>query len=98
MNYASYLTSSRNRAHAGMLSPALEREPLAILSLNWSMVMRWRPTSTSVPTTALTMLRRKRLADMRKCQASSASFVHAASVTLQSVVFTSVWVLLEKPL
>ncbi len=57
-----YFTSSRNRAWPGIDSPAAVRRPLSITPRNPSTVRRCRPTSMSVPTTARTMLRRKRLA------------------------------------
>ena len=69
-----------------MLSPAPERCLPSIILMKPSRVMRPRPTSTNVPTTALTMLRRNRLAVITKCHWYSPSLTQRASVTLHSVV------------
>lgn len=80
-----YSTRSRKRACPGILSPASLRLPASTICLNCSSVILCRPKSISVPTTALTMLRRKRLAVISKYQVPGDVFTHRASVTVQYV-------------
>lgn len=63
-----YSTLSRNSAFAGMLSPADERLPHSMTLRKPSTESRPRPTSTKVPTTARTMLRKNLLALISKYQ------------------------------
>ena len=76
--------SQRNRPWAGMDSPASERVPVATTCWNCSSVMRWRPTSKSVPTTARTMLRRKRLAEISKYHVVGEVLTHWAVETCRA--------------
>ena len=96
-NVNQYRMSSRNNALPGILSPAADRLRPSMIRENSSTVIRPRPTSISVPTTARTILRRKRSAVMRKYHVLGEVCIQQASVTSHSVVFTSVWLLQKAP-
>ena len=83
--YFGYEILVRYNPAAGTDCPALQRFLLAITARKSSMVIRPRPTSKSVPTTARTILRKKRSAVMAKTLSD-----HCACVTVQMVVLTSV--------
>ena len=89
--------SSKNNACPGIDSPASVRALPSTTLRNSGSVIRWRPTSISVPTTALTMLRRKRLALISKYHEHGDTWCQAADLTSQSVVLTSELLLQKAP-
>ena len=87
-----YFISTNDSPSAGAECPARQRSWEAMTSAICCSVIRPRPTSKSVPTTARTMFLRNRSAEMTKYASCSFSITHRASLTSQIVVFTSVCV------
>ena len=86
----------RNNGSPGMEVPAAQRSRRAITSRNPSTDNFPRPTSTSVPTTDLTMFRRSLSAVISNAHSgdpgkpASANLTHLARETRHILVFTSV--------
>ena len=89
--------SSRKSALPGIDSPASLRFFPSITLQKSSSESFPRPTSIIVPTTALTIFLKNRLAVISKYQVVSPVCIHSALVTWHSVVFTSLCALQKAP-
>ena len=87
-----YLTSTKNRPQAGTDIPAAQRLRDSITCRNSSNDILPLPTSMSVPTTARTILRKKRLASMQNTHSYAPRCSQCASTIVQIFVLTSVCV------